>query len=207
MQLTILGAGAVARDAYFLANGMYPGVDIVFIDTTRETGILSIGDRQFSVLNKPNKSCFDFIVCVGCPRVKRILVELALQMGLKPAPTLIHPNAVIYDCEVGRGGLIYPNCVVMNNTTLGDYVLINANCVIGHNAIVGNYVSQNPLSMIGSNVHVGDGCWIGATSFVKENTTLGEGTMVGASACVTKDTPSHSTVVGVPARVRTISQA
>ena len=42
--------------------------------------------------------------------------------------------------------------------------------------------------------------WIGAGSIIMPGVTIGEGAVVGAGAVVTKDVPSFTVVVGVPAR-------
>jgi acetyltransferase-like isoleucine patch superfamily enzyme len=51
------------------------------------------------------------------------------------------------------------------------------------------------------NVIIGNGCWIGAYVFIREGVTIGDNVVVGAHSVVTKNIPSYSVAVGVPARV------
>ena len=45
-----------------------------------------------------------------------------------------------------------------------------------------------------------DDAWIGAGAIILPDITIGEGAVVGAGAVVTKDVPSYTVVVGVPAK-------
>ena len=80
---------------------------------------------------------------VGSPEFKRDFVEKALATGLKPAPTIVHPRAIIQgnDCELGVGGLITPGCALTTNIKIGDYVLLDLNCTVGHDTIISDYTS------------------------------------------------------------------
>jgi acetyltransferase-like isoleucine patch superfamily enzyme len=48
---------------------------------------------------------------------------------------------------------------------------------------------------------IGRDVWLGAGVKVLGGVTIGDGCVVGAGAVVTKDLPSYSIAVGVPARV------
>jgi hypothetical protein len=62
---------------------------------------------------------YNFIVAVGNPKIKRILVEKAISAGLKPAETIIDPSAIIVDkkgVKIGLGGVIAPGCIITTQT-------------------------------------------------------------------------------------------
>lgn len=67
---------------------------------------------------------------------------------------------------VGKGTNIQDNCVVHEETTIGEY------CTVGHGAILHGCT-------------IGDGCLIGMGAIVLNGAVLGEGCLVGAGALVT----------------------
>ena len=50
-------------------------------------------------------------------------------------------------------------------------------------------------------IKIEDDVWLGAGSVVLDGVTIGKGSVIGAGAVVSKDIPSYSIAVGVPARV------
>ena len=48
---------------------------------------------------------------------------------------------------------------------------------------------------------IGRDCWIGANAVILGGVTIGDGCVVGAGAVVTKDLPTYSVAVGVPAKI------
>ena len=91
---------------------------------------------------------------------------------------------------VGKGTNIQDNCVVHEETKIGEY------CTVGHGAILHGCT-------------VGDGCLIGMGAIVLNDAVLGEGCLVGAGALVTGKTnaPAGSVLLGSPAKiVKTLSK-
>lgn len=90
---------------------------------------------------------------------------------------------------VGKGTNIQDNCVVHEETTIGEY------CTVGHGAILHGCT-------------IGDGCLIGMGAIVLNGAILGDGCLVGAGALVTGKTnaPAGSVLLGSPAKiVKTLS--
>jgi len=83
------------------------------------------------------------------------------------------------------------------------------NIVIGETAVIADTVSLlHDVTLGGTGKECGDrhpkigkGVMIGAGAKILGNITVGECAIVGAGSVVLKDVPSHTTVVGVPARV------
>ena len=48
---------------------------------------------------------------------------------------------------------------------------------------------------------IGDDVWLGTRVFIGAGVTIGDGCVVGANSVVTRDLPSNSIAVGIPARV------
>ena len=85
---------------------------------------------------------------------------------------------------VGKGTNIQDNCVVHEETTIGEY------CTVGHGAILHGCT-------------IGDGSLIGMGAIVLNGAVLGEGCLVGAGALVTgkTDAPAGSVLLGSPAKI------
>lgn len=83
------------------------------------------------------------------------------------------------------------------------------NIVIGETAVIEDTVSLlHDVTLGGTGKECGDrhpkvckGVMIGAGAKILGNIRIGEGAIVGAGSVVLADVPSHTTVVGVPARV------
>lgn len=91
---------------------------------------------------------------------------------------------------VGKGTNIQDNCVVHEETTIGEY------CTVGHGAILHGCT-------------IGDGSLIGMGAIVLNGAVLAEGCLVGAGALVTGKTnaPAGSVLLGNPAKiVKTLTQ-
>jgi len=52
-----------------------------------------------------------------------------------------------------------------------------------------------------TNTYIGKRCFIGANAIIMAGVKIGDEVIVGSGAIVTKDVPSHSIVVGNPAKV------
>jgi len=129
MGIAILGAGGLAREVFWhLQQSDYK--DFIFVDEFAAESAVTIRGKSIPVIKNWDFSKyknFKFIVGVGNPKTKRILVEKALKAGLLPAPTFIHPKAVVEDAQIGVGGIIAPGCVVTCNVQIGNYVILNFN--------------------------------------------------------------------------------
>ncbi|CAK9156327.1 unnamed protein product [Ilex paraguariensis] len=94
---------------------------------------------------------------------------------------------------------------------IGDGILLDhgTSVVIGETAVVGNSVSLMQGVTLGGtgkehgdrHPKVGEGALIGASATILGNIKIGAGAMVAAGSLVFKDIPSHSMVVGIPAKI------
>lgn len=207
--LVILGAGGSARETYWFVRDTFPEIDLVFVDDV--TGIAEVEiagsivpvvqDWDFSPHRQKERTFQQFIVGVAEPWVKRKLVEKALGRGLEPAPTLVHPRAIVRgDCRLGRGGQIVAHSQLTTNATLGDYVMV-LDSTIGHHDVVGDYTTLYPGCKVSGDVTVGKDCLLGAGTVVRPGVRIADRVVTGALSCVVKDVEEPGiTVVGVPAK-------
>jgi sugar O-acyltransferase (sialic acid O-acetyltransferase NeuD family) len=214
--VAILGAGGFAREMYWHIKDAHPATTIVFVDDLTETTEVVMAGRIIPVVknwkfdalyvegrDRAPVACTEFVIGVGSPQARKTLVQRALACGLRPAPTVIHPRALVQgqDCEIGVGGVIAPGCVITTHVQVGDYVLLGVNVAVGHDTVIGDYVTCNPGSQVSGNVVLGEGVLLGTGAAVREKIVVAAGVLIGAQACVVKDiNEPNITVVGVPAR-------
>jgi acetyltransferase-like isoleucine patch superfamily enzyme len=135
----------------------------------------------------------------------------------------------LYGCEVGddsrvgafvevqRDAIIGRRCKISSHSFICSGVEIEDEVFIGHGVIFIN--DRRPRATNGNGSPQTENDWelertlvrrrasIGSGAIVMCGVEIGEGALVGAGALVTRDVPAGATVVGNPARVRTIARA
>ena len=82
-------------------------------------------------------------------------------------------------------------------------ITVGKNCSLTHCTVLAHDGSlMGPLGVTRlARVKIGDDCFIGYGSMVMGGVRIGDRVIIGSGAVVTKDIPSDSVAVGVPARV------
>lgn len=95
----------------------------------------------------------------------------------------------------------------INNISIGNGVLLGKNVTITDNSHGNNILAEvDIMPMYRPHVSKGevvieDNVWIGEKATVLPGVRIGKGAVIGANSVVTKDVPSHTIVVGIPARI------
>jgi len=210
--LVILGAGGFAREVAChyrdtrKNDANWAGFsEILFVDDVTETIEVVISNKRFKVIkdwNFPDPKNSQFLVGIGSPKAKKIMADKALEKGLEPAITLVHPRALVQDASyIGRGGVITPGVVVTTNVVIGDYVILNLNTTVGHDAKIEDFCTVNPSCSISGNTLLGRGVTLGTDTVTREKSTIAPGVTVGAQSAVIKDLLEEDiTAIGCPAK-------
>lgn len=111
------------------------------------------------------------------------------------------------DKLIKRGLKIGENCKLGNCTidpshcfhiTIGDNVTFGPHVhILAHDASTKVFLDYTRVA----NVNIGNNVFIGAYSIVLPGVTIGNNVIIGAGSVVSRDIPSDSVAVGVPAKV------
>lgn len=94
---------------------------------------------------------------ITVPRARLAMAALTQAFDPAPAPTGIHPTAIVPDsCTVGADPSIGPFVVLAEGVTLGDRCRIEAHVSIGPGSTLGNDCWLNAGARVGRNCHFGN---------------------------------------------------
>jgi sugar O-acyltransferase (sialic acid O-acetyltransferase NeuD family) len=203
--IVILGSYGLAKEFYFYIKRSKPHIkNFIFVNDLEDGQTeLNLNGCKYHVEKNWNfDKKFYFVVAVGNPVIKKILVNKALSIGLKPIKTIVDIYATVLDenCSLGVGGLIAPGCILTTNIKLGNYVTLNLNTTVGHDTVIGDFCTTNPGVHISGEILIGTGNEFGTGSILRDRIKIGSNKKIGAQAAVVKDILSDKaeTFIGVP---------
>lgn len=206
--IVILGAAGLAKEFYYYVKRAKPEItNFIFVNDLDDGQIsFDIDGEVFPVVKDWSfKENYKFIVAVGSPKIKKILVAKALSSGLVPSETIVDPSAIILmdRKNLGRGGIVSPGCVVTSNVTFGDYVTLNLNTTVGHDTIIGDYCTTNPGVHISGQITMGSSNEFGTGCIVRDRLNIGSNKTFGAQTAVVKDILGDypEIYVGIPSKL------
>jgi NDP-sugar pyrophosphorylase family protein len=206
--LVILGAAGLAKEFYYYVKRAKPEINnFIFVNDLNDgQKTIDIDGSIYPVVKdwKFDKK-YKFIVAVGNPKIKEILVTKAISVGLTPSETIVDPSAIVLMGieKLGLGGMISPGCIVTSNIIMGNYVTLNLNTTIGHDTIIGDYCTTNPGVHISGQITMGSHNEFGTGCIVRDRLKIGSNKTFGAQTAVVKDIigDEPETFVGIPSKI------
>lgn len=205
--IIILGAAGLAKEFYYYIKRAKPNLEtFLFVnDLNDNQKTIEIDGKIFPVIKDwVFEKNYDFVVAVGSPRIKKILVDKALSVGLKPHETIVDPNAIILIPKenLGFGGIISPGCVVTTNIKFGNYVTLNLNTTVGHDTEIGDFCTTNPGVHISGECKIGSMNEFGTGCILKDRLVIGSNKVFGAQTAIVKNILDDNTdiYVGIPSK-------
>ena len=206
--MLIVGAKGFAKEVLEVLYQLNDIENVVFYDDVSEDLPKQLYER-FDILRNAEevKEYFQnvdnrFTIGIGGPVLRKKMFDKFTGLGGVFTST-ISPKANIgnFGNEIEDGSNVMTGTVITNDIHLGKGVLVNLNCTIGHDSTIGDFVEMSPGVHVSGNCKIGSYSNIGTNASILPKITIGENVIVGAGSVVTKDVPSNSLVVGVPAKI------
>ena len=194
-RLLIIGAGGHGKVAADIArlNGYQ---EIAFLDDNPE--VRRCGEYPVIGTSQAVKDMDgDVFVAIGHGETRHVVQR---SVSSERIATLIHPNAVVSDAQIGPGTVVMAGVVINPGARIGKGCIINTSSSVDHDCRVADYVHVAVGAHIAGSVVIGDGTWIGAGATVSNNVSICPGCMIGAGAVVVNDIMEPGTYAGVPAK-------
>jgi len=199
-RILILGAGGHARAVADLAE-VCAFTLVGFIDRAAGPGVIG-GDADVAALARAGRMDGAVVGVGNTALTRRAELFALLRHAGVPAPTLVHPRAVVSpSCRIGAGTVVFP-ATLGAHVTVGDNAVIYSGAVAEHECRIGDHAYLSPGVILSGTVTVERGAFVGTGAVLLPGVVVGAGAVVAAGAVVTADVREGDTVIGVPARVR-----
>lgn len=205
-RLLIIGAGAMAREAYQYATESLLNFEFAGFLDSRSSVLTDFSGYPpvLSSVEDYNLSTDDVFLCaIGDPVHRRHYVEAILSRGGRFI-SIIHPQAYIgRNVSIGQGCIIAPSVVLTCDVTIGNHVIINVQSSVSHDCIMGDYVTISPGCHLAGGCQVDEGTFLGCHSALIPRTHLASGIFVAAGAVVVESEPRLNVrLMGIPAIIK-----
>ena len=206
------GAGGHAKVVIEILRSMQGHHIVGLLDSRQELwgkqvlGVEVLGDDSLmtELKERGTNNAFIGVGTVGDAQPRRQLYEKVLGFGFQIVPA-IHAVAVVSpSATIGDGPTIMAGAIVNANAVIGNNVIVNTGAIVEHDCVIGDHTHIATGARLAGGVHVGAGSHIGIGAVVRQEIRIGEGAIVGAGAVVVRDVSPGTTVIGVPAKIKSV---
>lgn len=142
-----------------------------------------------------------FVCAIGDPRVRCRIAEELVARGRRFA-SIVHPDVRIYrSVRIGSGTVVMAGTQFTTDISVGCHVVIYINCGITHDVSIGDFCMIAGGCNLSGGAILETGVQLGTAASVLPRRRIGAWATIGAGSVVTKDIPAESIAFGVPCRV------
>lgn len=201
-QLIVVGGGGFAKEVIWLAKDC--GFEVVGV---LDDNIDMHGKFVLAVPVVGNVEGWqayahcEFVVAIGSPRTRKLVVEKMLAHGKPEFATLIHPSVIKSDSvNFAEGCMVCAGMIFTIEVNVGAHTIFNLNGTVGHECHIGSFVTVAPMAAVSGNVVLQDFVEVGTGAALRQGVTLSRGSMLGMGAVLTKNIPENMIFAGNPAK-------
>jgi bifunctional UDP-N-acetylglucosamine pyrophosphorylase/glucosamine-1-phosphate N-acetyltransferase len=139
----------------------------------------SLGKKTIAYLTADSVEVMGINTRVDLARANQILRQKIAERHMLEGVTLIDPQTTYIDrgVEIGKDTMIYPNCYLLGNTSLGEGCVVEPGCKITDSR-VGNFVTIRASSVVSESV-MEDRVEVGPFAHLRPKNLLREGSKIG----------------------------
>jgi sugar O-acyltransferase (sialic acid O-acetyltransferase NeuD family) len=201
-KLIVVGGGGFAKEVIWLARDC--GYDVVgVLDDNADMHGKSVLNAPVvgSVMDWNKYSECEFIVAIGSPRTRKLVIDKMCTNGKPDFATLIHPSVIMSDSVLfGEGCIVCAGMTFTVEISIGSHSIFNLNGTVGHECDIGSFVTVAPMAAISGNVVLDDFVEVGTGASLRQGVSLQRGSMLGMGAVLTKNIPEFTIFAGNPAK-------
>lgn len=207
--LIIVGAGGLGREVFQYARDTYGDHGSFRIKGFLDDNPNELSDRGYSmpigIIGNTNNYDIQandrFIIAVGDPYVRKVLVNKLQTRGAQFA-TLVHPKAYVApSAKLGKGVIISPFATIATYAVIKDHAVLGFYAHVGHDSVIGDFNVLSPYAAVNGGVHLDHNVFLGTHAVVTPGRTIGNDVQIAASSVVYTDIQANRLAVGNPARV------
>lgn len=152
-------------------------------------------EKLDDVINKDEDYVFAAMFWDHLNEIRRKMYMDMKERGYKIA-TLISPDSITNDAEIGENCLISDNAYIKPFAKIGDNTYLDTGSFVGIGSEIGSHCYLAAKSLVAGYCKVGNQSFIGLNATLFDHTNVGNLCVVGATMSVKRDVPDCSVVKG-----------
>lgn len=206
-KLVIYGLGEFAKlvSHYIEQENKYNVVaycaDKKFINSSKfnDKFILNIDD----IKNEFDAESTEILVACGyrSMKVREEMFNKASCLGFNFASMISSNSSIDNSATLGRNCIVMPGVQIEPHVIIGDNLIIWTSSVLCHESIINSHSFIAAQTIIGGRSVIGMRCFLGFNTTIINDVNVGDDCLVGAKSLVTRNIPSRSKSMGIPAKL------
>ncbi len=198
-KVALIGTGALSLElveSFGIDRFVAAYTDIAFLNQAR------IDLPLFFSMGALSAKASHYVLAVADPSERTRLSALLDEHGMKPAPPMIMPGALISPSAViGMGSVVGHGVQIGSRCRLGEHNFIMHNVVIGHDTRTGRYVTLCPGVFVSGYVDIDERVIVHANATLAKGIKVGSDVLICQGASCFRSIASGSHAIGNPAKI------